>query len=207
MDRKTLKKNTIIISAISQTADLGMMALYILDKEGRVPSKIKTAVNFIGVACVNVSWIIAPLTRQPKLRQPWSRLGKIMGVPLMLSGAIIAGASTWNRKIIGIETPGSLIKGGMYRYMRHPTYAAILAGSLGWTLFMGAPYAAASLPSLALQLLAGGLYEERMQLKPLFGEEYEAYRKRTPFFPRSMVALLLLIYLLSLLGLDEAFTE
>lgn len=207
MDRRILKKNAVIISAISQTADLGMMALHVLDRERKVPSSVRTAVNVIGVAGVNASWIIAPLTRQPRLREPLSGAARLLGAAFMLGGAAVGGVSTWNRRIIGIETPDGLVREGMYRYMRHPTYVAILCGSLGWSFYMRAPYAAAALPPLALQMLAGALYEERMQLKPLFGEEYEAYRSVTPFFPTSLAAAFAALYLLSLFCAGERFIE
>ena len=176
-----------------------------MDKGDNIPPKVKKVINIIGVACVNASWIIAPLTRQPKLRRPWAKMAKVIGIPLMVGGGVIGWSSTRDRKIIGVETPDSLVTEGMYRYMRHPTYAALLAGSLGWTLFRGAPYATAALPPLALGILAAGLYEEGVQLKPLFGEEYEEYVKKTPFFPRSLTVLLAIIYLLSIFALNERF--
>lgn len=207
MDGKALKRNLVTIVALAEPADLAMLAVQHFDRRGRIPTTARKAINIVGVTLFNASWILVPLLPQPRLKQPWAKWGKILGVPLMLGGALLGGISTWNRKIIGIETPNTLVTGGVYRYLRHPTYAAVIAGSLGWAFFQGAPYAAAVLPPLVLESIAAGLYEERAQLVPLFGEDFAQYRKATPFFPAAMTALFLAVYVLALAGMNGRFLE
>jgi protein-S-isoprenylcysteine O-methyltransferase Ste14 len=205
MDKRTLKKNVGIVTSISLASDLLMMVVHLMDKDEKIPGIARKAINVAGVTGVNAAWSIAPLTAQRRLRKPWSTAARALGTALMFSGAYIGFSSTLSRKIIGVETPESLVSEGMYRHMRHPTYAAIIAGSLGWSFFERAPHAAVALLPLAAQMLIGGLYEENLQLKPLFGEDYEAYRQRTPFFPRPLTLFLAAVYSLALCAMNNIF--
>jgi ubiquinone/menaquinone biosynthesis C-methylase UbiE/protein-S-isoprenylcysteine O-methyltransferase Ste14 len=207
MNWKALKKNAVTITAVSFTSDLSMVGLYLLDKGNKIPSVVKKTVNIAGVAGVNTAWIIAPLTDQQRLCRTWGRPARVLGGALIALGAYIGWSSTKDRRVIGIETPDALVTRGMYGYMRHPTYAAIMASSLGWSLSAGAPYSAAALLPLAAGLIAAGVYEESTQLKPIFGEEYEAYRGNTPFIPRSLAVPLAAVYLLALGTLKRGFLE
>jgi protein-S-isoprenylcysteine O-methyltransferase Ste14 len=207
MDGKALKRNFVTIVALAEPADLAMLAVQHFDRRGRIPAGARKAINIVGVTFFNASWILVPLLSQPRLKKPWAAWGKALGAPLMLCGALLGGISTWNRKIIGIETPNTLVTGGVYRYLRHPTYAAVIAGSLGWAFFRGTPYAAVALPPLALESIAAGLYEEKAQLVPLFGRDFEEYRKATPFFPATLSALFIVVYVLALAGMNGRFLE
>jgi len=80
--------------------------------------------------------------------------------------------------LVAIQPGHTLVTGGVYRIIRHPSYLGLLAGSLGWGLAfrtaVGVLLAALMIPPLLARIRA----EERL-LSSQFGAEYDAYRART----------------------------
>lgn len=83
---------------------------------------------------------------------------------------------------LGFENTTRLVTAGVYRFIRHPLYASLLACS--WCAWLKAPLAAANI-AMALGatgfLFATALAEERENLVR-FGAEYADYMKRTRRF-------------------------
>jgi protein-S-isoprenylcysteine O-methyltransferase Ste14 len=69
---------------------------------------------------------------------------------------------------------------------------------------MCAPYSAAVLPLGIVTIQKVAHNEEAQQMVPLFGEEYEEYRKSTPLFSKPVIFLLVAAYVYVLLGLRRA---
>jgi protein-S-isoprenylcysteine O-methyltransferase Ste14 len=71
-----------------------------------------------------------------------------------------------------------LMTTGFYRYIRHPSYLGALLGGTGWVLVFRS-----GVGLLLMALLLVGLFpvigQEEALLASEFGEEYEAYRRRT----------------------------
>lgn len=80
--------------------------------------------------------------------------------------------------LVAIQPGHTLVTGGIYRYVRNPSYVGLLVNSLGWALAfrsaVGVLLTAAMLPPLIARMHA----EERL-LGSEFGAEYVAYRART----------------------------
>jgi len=80
--------------------------------------------------------------------------------------------------LVAIQEGHTLVTGGLYRWIRHPSYAGALVNNLGWMLVFRS---VAGL--LAVLLLAGLLLvrisAEESLLVSEFGADYEAYRRRT----------------------------
>ena len=80
-----------------------------------------------------------------------------------------------------IEDTTTLVRRGIYRYVRHPLYSSLLM--LGWGIFFKRP----SLPEgvlalvLTLFLVATARVEEAENLQK-FGQEYAAYARTTRMF-------------------------
>lgn len=78
------------------------------------------------------------------------------------------------------QPPQSLVVAGPYRYCRHPIYLAYVGYVLGPGIMLGLrsvfPVSAVWWLGLTIQALV----EER-RLRRRFGEEYESYRRATPF--------------------------
>src|SRR5215469_7407730 len=80
--------------------------------------------------------------------------------------------------LVAIQRGHTLVTHGIYGVIRHPSYLGLLVGSLGWALAfrsaLGVLLTALLLPPLFARINA----EERL-LRSHFGDEYEAYRRRT----------------------------
>jgi protein-S-isoprenylcysteine O-methyltransferase Ste14 len=105
-----------------------------------------------------------------------------LGVVLFVAG----GALRWPVFVLGrrfsglvaIQPGHTLVTGGVYGVIRHPSYLGLLVGSLGWALAfrsaLGVLLTALLIPPLVARIAA----EERL-LRTQFGDEYDAYRSRT----------------------------
>ena len=80
--------------------------------------------------------------------------------------------------LVAIQPGHTLVTGGIYGVIRHPSYLGLLVGSLGWALAfrsaLGVLLTALLIPPLVARIGA----EERL-LRTQFGDEYDAYRSRT----------------------------
>jgi protein-S-isoprenylcysteine O-methyltransferase Ste14 len=80
--------------------------------------------------------------------------------------------------LVAIQPGHTLLTGGIYRVIRHPSYLGLLINSLGWALafrsWVGVLLTALLLPPLLARIAA----EERLPQSE-FGAPYDAYRART----------------------------
>jgi protein-S-isoprenylcysteine O-methyltransferase Ste14 len=80
--------------------------------------------------------------------------------------------------LVAIQPGHTLVTGGPYRIIRHPSYLGLLVNSLGWALAfrsgVGVLLTVLTIPPLVARIRA----EERL-LHTQFGDEYDAYRSRT----------------------------
>lgn len=81
--------------------------------------------------------------------------------------------------LVAIQPGHTLVTSGVYGVIRHPSYLGLLVSSLGWGLAfragVGVLLAVCLIPPLVARMNA----EERL-LRAQFGDEYDAYRARTP---------------------------
>lgn len=99
-------------------------------------------------------------------------------------GAMLAVAQTGALHFLGLAQPfqrqvqpGKLNTGGLYRWVRHPIYSFSLL-VLWLTPVMSANFLAFNLAATAYFWIGSVLEERKLILE--FGEEYAAYRQRTP---------------------------
>lgn len=79
---------------------------------------------------------------------------------------------------VAIQEGHTLVTGGPYRWIRHPSYTGMLLNGLGWVLvFRSAAGLAFLLPLLWLLLVR--IRAEEGLLASEFGADYDAYRRRT----------------------------
>ncbi len=80
--------------------------------------------------------------------------------------------------LVAIQPGHTLVTDGVYGVIRHPSYLGFFVGSLGWALAfrsgLGVLLTALLIPPLLARINA----EERL-LRSHFGEEYDAYCRRT----------------------------
>lgn len=129
-----------------------------------------------------LAWLLPYLDR----RDVWT-VGadgtRYLGLTLLLAGGVLR---VWPMFVLGqrfsalvaIQERHELVTGGLYGYVRHPSYLGALLGYVGWVLVFR------SLLGLVLLLPACWLVVERINaeeqlLASEFGGTYADYRKRT----------------------------
>jgi len=80
--------------------------------------------------------------------------------------------------LVAIQPGHTLVTGGIYQYVRNPSYLGLLIGTLGWGLAFRA-VAGVVLTLLLIPPLVARMRAEEALLQSQFGAEYDAYRTRT----------------------------
>jgi protein-S-isoprenylcysteine O-methyltransferase Ste14 len=80
--------------------------------------------------------------------------------------------------LVAIQPGHTLVIGGIYRFIRHPSYLGLLINALGWGLAFRSGVGVLSAVLMIVPVVARIHSEERL-LRAQFGAEYEAYRART----------------------------
>lgn len=80
--------------------------------------------------------------------------------------------------LVAIQPGHTLVTGGIYRYVRHPSYLGLLITVLGWGLAFRSG-AGVLIAVLHLIPLVARMNAEERLLRSEFGEEYAAFCKRT----------------------------
>jgi protein-S-isoprenylcysteine O-methyltransferase Ste14 len=80
--------------------------------------------------------------------------------------------------LVAIQPGHTLVTTGIYRSIRNPSYLGLLVMTLGWGLAFRSA-AGVVLTALFIPPLVARMNAEEALLLARFGEEYEAYRKRT----------------------------
>jgi protein-S-isoprenylcysteine O-methyltransferase Ste14 len=80
--------------------------------------------------------------------------------------------------VVAIQEDHALVTGGVYRWIRHPSYAGMLLNALGWVLLFRSIVGLIILLPFIWLLLVRIQVEEGL-LASEFGATYDAYRRRT----------------------------
>jgi protein-S-isoprenylcysteine O-methyltransferase Ste14 len=113
---------------------------------------------------------------------PWGTAVSVAGIVAILIGGGVAARAMWDlrsglspfpRPIAGAP----LIESGAYRLIRHPIYAGLVLGAIGWGLVTGSILAIATTGVLFLLFAAKSRLEEIWLLA--MHPEYRAYERRT----------------------------
>ena len=124
----------------------------------------------------------------------WSAVALPAWVRWIGGGIVVAGLVllVWTHQTLGTSFSGNLeireqhqlVKTGPYRWVRHPMYSAILLWAIGLSLIAANWFVGLIPLAFALFFIVRVPNEEKMMLEG-FGDEYQAYIKRTGrFLPR-----------------------
>ena len=80
--------------------------------------------------------------------------------------------------LVAIQPGHTLVTGGIYKIIRHPSYLGLLINTLGWGLAFRSGVGVLLVVALTPFLVARIRSEEAL-LRDQFGDEYEAYRAHT----------------------------
>ncbi len=105
----------------------------------------------------------------------------------LLIGALCGIAGTWSlgRNLTPFPRPGrdaTLVRTGIYAFIRHPLYVAVFCGSVGWALALG------SIPALVVALAQAPFFDakarqEERWLREHFAEYADYERRVRRFIP------------------------
>lgn len=115
----------------------------------------------------------------------YPQLVDFVGPVLFVSGIVIGvlGIVGLRKSLSIFPTPGkhaSLVKSGVYKYIRHPMYTGLILVALSFTICRVSLLGIALFVGLVALLLLKSSYEERLLLKRF--NEYETYRQKTGRF-------------------------
>jgi protein-S-isoprenylcysteine O-methyltransferase Ste14 len=113
----------------------------------------------------------------------WALLVAGLGLMAIGLGIGLAGIRALGRNLTAAPRPkggAELVEAGIYRFIRHPLYAAVVLAAIGWTMATASPGAAVASAVLAAWLDAKARREEAWLADAYPG--YEAYRRRTRRF-------------------------
>ena len=140
---------------------------------------------FSGLSFLPILWLLSILPDKNlyRISPPWLYLflaGQGFAALLLLVGVL----QTDVLSFIGLrqllereERPAKLVTNGLYRYVRHPLYAAGLL--FIWLAPLMSVNSLILFTSLTIYIIVGAFFEER-KLSREFGQEYLDYRSVTP---------------------------
>jgi len=80
--------------------------------------------------------------------------------------------------LVAIQPGHTLVTGGVYRLIRHPSYLGMLVSTLGWVLAFRSGVGVL-LAALLIPPIVARIHAEENLLRSEFGDEYDAYCART----------------------------
>lgn len=98
------------------------------------------------------------------------------------AGVALAGVAAFRAAGTTVNplTPGAastVVRRGAYRFSRNPMYLGLVAGLLGWGLYLSHALALVCVPVLAWWLDRFQIVPEEQALRARFGADYERYRE------------------------------
>ena len=128
----------------------------------------------------------------------------VVGMPIFIYGVykIIEIISINKKAQLERNRPGYIIKDGLYGKMRHPMYTMIILIQAGLFFSLCSVLGILFSSFFILFFMILGLYEEKYQLIPIFGEKYKDYisQVKIRYFPTYLKIYLIIIYSLLFLG-------
>jgi protein-S-isoprenylcysteine O-methyltransferase Ste14 len=116
---------------------------------------------------------------------------QVIGVILSVAGGVLftSAARALGRQmtpVIRVQQGHQLVQEGLFRYIRHPVYTAIIMVATGQTLFfLSLPVGLLTLVLVGLASYRARLEEDLLKSPQAFGGAYESYAARTGrFLPR-----------------------
>lgn len=114
----------------------------------------------------------------------------VIGLALQLASvalfwlAIAASRTARLRLAFDPSLPRSVVKDGVYRFMRHPFYTSYVLFWIGWAIAAWSIWALAALIVVVAIYVWAARMEERNFARSELAEEYDTYRRQTGVFGR-----------------------
>jgi protein-S-isoprenylcysteine O-methyltransferase Ste14 len=99
----------------------------------------------------------------------------LIGAVMLVAGAVALGS---NLSILPSPREGArVVRGGVYRWVRHPIYDGVILLTIGWAVYRGALVHVVLAVAIGVFYAAKASREERYLLNRF--PDYESYRRRT----------------------------
>lgn len=121
--------------------------------------------------------VYGPAARMPALVSLLAGLLMVCAIVLGLSARLALGRAYQPRETV--KTDSSLVQSGPYSRLRHPLYTAALLWAASWLLLPGSLIAALTALVILAPAIVGRIRREERDLRRVFGDEYDAYCRRT----------------------------
>jgi protein-S-isoprenylcysteine O-methyltransferase Ste14 len=148
-----------------------------LDLPSRSPEPADALVVAQGLALAGLLWPGRGRWRLPRTVRTGARGVAVAGTAFGLAGLVQLGANATPR--VEPRDGAHLRTRGLYSVSRNPVYAGLLVGATGFAVLRRRKEPLLALAGLAAVLHLKVLVEER-RLRARFGEQYDAYARRTP---------------------------
>jgi protein-S-isoprenylcysteine O-methyltransferase Ste14 len=143
----------------------------------------------------NLTWVamaLAPQPRFPGLLEPKRLVLSPGAIAVVVAGLSLAVFFTRsNIEVMALNSravagsygsPRRLLREGAYSQVRHPMNAGGMLVFLGLCMMVGASYTLLFFPVYVLINHVFTIVEERMALRPTFGDDFVAYARRVPAY-------------------------
>jgi protein-S-isoprenylcysteine O-methyltransferase Ste14 len=145
------------------------------------PSSKRMLVAFFAVFLGMV--LVAPYSDRHNLLTIGGDAVRYAGLILFLVGSIFRLGAAFElghrfSGLVAIQPDHKLKTDGLYRYVRHPSYAGLVVAMIGWALLFRS-IICLILNVLLFYLLLRRMADEESFLEAHFGAEYRAYRRKT----------------------------
>ena len=160
--------NPLILIAIDKVVGTGD----IFEKGGKVPQEKKAKRDYAIYMIITIILIIYSIFLPLQLGAVWFYTGLI----IYLMGFVIFIITIFN---IASTLKGKLFSGAAYRFSRHPAYLSMTIIHFGIGI-ASASWVFLLLSAIIMVLLNSSVIYEEQACLDEFGEEYRAYKNRTP---------------------------
>jgi protein-S-isoprenylcysteine O-methyltransferase Ste14 len=151
-----------------------------MDKKNFLELKIPPPIVFL--VFTGLMWLLSIVLPRASFMLPAK---KLIAPAIAAAGGLLAAASILSflraRTTISPENPSSttkLVVTGVYAITRNPMYLSLLFVLIAWAIYLTNLAAAVPIPFFVAYLNRFQIMPEERALASLFGNEFEAYRKR-----------------------------
>ena len=141
------------------------------------------------MACLHTAFLLSCGLEVVLLQRPFPGAVGFVALAVALLAQVLRYAAVltlgerWNVRII-VWPSAPIVTGGLYRYVRHPNYVAVILELLAVPLVHGAIFTAIGFTLSNAALLVVRVREEERALGPGYAD---AFRDRPRFIPRSLL--------------------
>jgi protein-S-isoprenylcysteine O-methyltransferase Ste14 len=123
--------------------------------------------------------VTALAARSAQAPRMWIPGVAVMWLGLALRAWAVAALGRSFRTTVEVDPGQAVVSTGPYRYIRHPSYAGLLAILAGFGIAAGSWLSLAACVLVPLPALVWRIHVEEAELDRVLGEAYGAYRSRT----------------------------